>query len=108
MIDAAVELGADGLVVNVLGAGHAPPAMADALARAAAQIPVAIVCRPARAAMPFETYAFEGSERDLRATAAVAAPFFSAPAARMKLLVALSAGLTGELLSGLFAVDDAQ
>ncbi len=108
LVDASVEMGSDGLVACVLGAGHAPPAMADALTRAAERIPVVLVCRPARGAMLFRTYSFAGSERDLRATAAIAAPFLTAPAARMKLLAALCAGLAREEIRELFAGDDAR
>jgi len=107
MVEAALALGADGLVASVLGAGHAPPAMAAALADAAQRIPVVLVCRPLRGAMLYGSHAFEGSERDLRATAAIPAPFLTAPAARMKLLAALGAGLTLAAMRELFGGDDA-
>jgi L-asparaginase len=39
------------------------------------------------------TYGFEGSERDLRASGAIPAPFLSPVAARIALLCCLGAGL---------------
>jgi L-asparaginase len=60
---------------------------------AADRIPVLVTCRPERSSMLFETYGFEGSERDIRASGAVCAPFLSAVAARIALLACLGAGL---------------
>lgn len=57
--------------------------------------------------MLFGSHAFEGSERDLRATGAIPAPFLTAPAARMKLIAALGAGLTPAAMREQFAGDDA-
>jgi L-asparaginase len=84
---------ADGLVVIALGAGHLPPAVLHELRDAAEQVPVVITCRPDRSSMLFETYGFEGAERDLRAGGAVCAPFLSAAAARVALLCCLGAEL---------------
>ncbi len=83
---------ADGLVVVAFGAGHLTPGMLHALRGAAQRIPVVITVRPERGSMAQATYGFEGSERDLRASGAVCAPFLSAPAARMALLCCLGAG----------------
>src|SRR5206468_3792016 len=61
-IEALLDAGADGLVVVVLGAGHAPPAFLAAMTAAAARVPVVATVRPARGEMLHGTYGFEGSE----------------------------------------------
>ncbi|MBV9423751.1 MAG: asparaginase [Solirubrobacterales bacterium] len=99
---------ADGLVVVALGAGHLPPAVLHALGGAAERVPVVITCRPDRASMLFATYGFEGAERDVRATAAVCAPFLSAPAARIALLCCLGAGLDRAGIAAALAPWDAR
>jgi L-asparaginase len=84
---------ADGIVVTTFGAGHLTPGMLGALHEALARVPVVLTVRPERGSMLHATYGFEGSERDLRASGAICAPFLSAPAARIALLCCLGAGL---------------
>jgi L-asparaginase len=84
---------ADGLVVVGFGAGHLTPGMLGALRDSVARVPVVATVRPERGSMLHSTYGFDGSERDLRASGAVCAPFLSAAAARMALLCCLGAGL---------------
>jgi L-asparaginase len=84
---------ADGIVLVALGAGHLSPALLRELRIAATRIPVVVTCRPVRSSMLFDTYGFEGAERDLRSSGAVCAPFLSPPAARIVLLCCLSADL---------------
>jgi L-asparaginase len=98
LLRAAAET-ADGVVLVAFGAGHLSPGLLDELRAAVARIPVIVTCRPERSAMLLETYGFEGSESDVRATGAVCAPFLSAPAARIALLCCLGAGLDREQLS---------
>ena len=85
--------GRDGLVVVALGAGHLSPGALAELRAAAGRIPVVVTCRPDRSSMLFDTYGFDGAERDLRESGAVCAPFLSPQAARMALLCCLGAGL---------------
>ena len=89
---AAVRDGADAIVFVALGAGHVAPPVLEALRAAADALPVAITVRPARGALLHETYGFVGAERDLRATAALPAPWLSPQAARMVLLAGLGSG----------------
>jgi L-asparaginase len=84
---------ADGVVLVALGAGHVSPPVLAELRAAAERVPVLITCRPARPSMLIETYGFEGSEADLRASDAICVPFLAAPAARIALLCCLGAGL---------------
>ncbi len=98
---------ADGLVVVAFGAGHLTPGMLEALRDAARRLPVVVTVRPERGAMLRATYGFEGSERDLRASGAVCAPFLSAPAARIALLCCLGAGLDRDGVAAVLAPWDA-
>ncbi|HET8980865.1 MAG TPA: asparaginase [Solirubrobacteraceae bacterium] len=98
---------ADGLVVVAFGAGHVTPGMLHALRDAAQRIPVVLTCRPERGSMLHATYGFEGSERDLRATEAICAPFLSPVAARVVLLCCLGAGRDREATAAAFAPWDA-
>jgi L-asparaginase len=84
---------ADGVVLVALGAGHLSPALLEGLRAAVVRVPVVVTCRPTRPSMLFDTYGFNGAERDLRASGAVCAPFLSAAAARIALLCCLGAGV---------------
>lgn len=90
---------ADGVVLVAFGAGHLSPGLLGELRAAVDRVPVIVTCRPERSAMLVETYGFEGSESDVRATGAVCAPFLSAQAARIALLCCLGAGLDREQLA---------
>ncbi len=83
----------DGIVLVALGAGHLSPGGLRELRAAVEHVPVLITCRPDRASMLFDTYGFEGAERDLRETGAVCVPFLSPQAARIALLCCLGAEL---------------
>jgi L-asparaginase len=98
---------ADGLVVVAFGAGHLTPGMLHALREAVTQLPVVITVRPERGSMLHATYGFEGSERDVRASGAMCAPFLSAPAARIALLCCLGAGLDRDAIARALAAWDA-
>jgi L-asparaginase len=92
LLRAAAEA-ADGVVVEAFGAGHLTPGMLHALRDVVARVPVVITVAPERGSMMHATYGFEGSERDVRSSGAVCAPFLSARAARIALLCCLGAGL---------------
>jgi L-asparaginase len=89
---AALRDGADAIVFVALGAGHVAPPVLAALRDAAAAVPVALTVRPQRGVLLHETYGFEGAERDLRASGALAAAALSPQAARMVLLAGLGSG----------------
>jgi L-asparaginase len=98
---------ADGIVVVALGAGHLPARMLPALSEAVARLPVLVTCRVQRASMLFDTYGFEGAERDLRASGAVCVPFLSAAAARIALLCCVGSGLDRAAMNTALAPWDA-
>jgi L-asparaginase len=98
---------ADGIVVEAFGAGHLTPGMLHALRDAIARVPVVITVAPERGSMMHATYGFEGSERDVRASGAVCAPFLSARAARIALLCCLGSGLGRDGIAAALAPWDA-
>lgn len=103
----AAAQGADGVVVEAFGAGHVTPGMLRSLREAAPRMPVVITVAPERGSMLHATYGFEGSERDVRSSGAVCAPFLSARAARIALLCCLGAGVGREGLAAVLAPWDA-
>jgi L-asparaginase len=107
--DVLAELAAsrDGLVLVALGAGHLSRSAITELHTALQRIPVVVTCRPDRPSMLFDTYGFDGAERDLRESGAVCAPFLSPPAARMALLCCLGAGLNRDQMAHALAPWDA-
>ena len=98
---------ADGVVIEAFGAGHLTPGMLHALRDVVGRVPVVITVAPERGSMMHATYGFEGSERDVRASGAVCAPFLSARAARMALLCCLGAGLGRDGIAAALAPWDA-
>lgn len=107
--DVLAELAAsrDGIVLVALGAGHLPPGALAELRAAVQRIPVVVTCRPDRSSMLFDTYGFDGAERDLRESGAVCAPFLSPQAARIALLCCLGAGLDRDRIATALAPWDA-
>lgn len=97
----------DGIVLVALGAGHLSASAIGELRTALQQVPVVVTCRPDRPSMLFDTYGFDGSERDVRESGAVCAPFLSPQAARIALLCCLGAGLTRDEMAGALAPWDA-
>jgi L-asparaginase len=106
LLRAAAET-ADGVVVEALGAGHLTPGMLAELRVAVQRIPVVLTCRPERGSMLHATYGFEGSERDLRSSGAVCAPFLSPVAARMAMMCCLGAGHGRDAIAAALALWDA-
>ncbi|MGZ4171934.1 MAG: asparaginase, partial [Solirubrobacteraceae bacterium] len=89
------------------GAGHLTPGLLQAVRDAVALIPVVVTVAPERGSMMHATYGFEGSERDVRSSGAVCAPFLSARAARVALLCCLGAGLDRDAIASALAPWDA-
>jgi L-asparaginase len=98
---------ARGVVVEAFGAGHLTPGMLQALRDVVSHVPVVVTVAPERGSMMRATYGFEGSERDVRSSGAVCAPFLSARAARVALLCCLGAGLGRDAIAAALAPWDA-
>jgi L-asparaginase len=98
---------ADGLVVVLPGAGHAPPPFLAAVGRAAARMPVVVTVRPERGSLLRGTYGFDGAEADVRALPVACAAALAPAGARLKLAACLGAGLDRAGIAEAFAPDDA-
>jgi L-asparaginase len=90
LIDAAIDAGARGLVIEALGRGNVPPAAMPAIRRATtAAIPVVLVSRCPRGRV-YDSYGYEGGGRQLRQLGVIFSDFLSSQKARIKLALALS------------------
>lgn len=102
LIDAARESGARGVVVAALGRGNVPPALADGIARCVdAGVPVVIASRVPRGRVG-TTYGYPGGGQRLAGMGALFAGHRRPQQARIDLMLALGAGLTGDALRGVF------
>jgi L-asparaginase len=100
---AALKAGAAGIVIEAMGQGNVPPGVVNGISRAREMsIPVIVTTRcqsgPVR---PYYTY--EGAGRELEHLGCIFAPYLTGPKARIKLMVALAAGMEGEELKELWA-----
>jgi L-asparaginase len=93
LVDLVCGAGFDGLVVEAFGGGHVSDAVAPALARAAAIMPVVIASRTGAGETLQMSYAFAGSETDLTAAGMLFAGGLDAPKARLLLTFLLSTGV---------------
>lgn len=85
----------DGIVIEALGAGNLPPDALPALKQLINQgIPVVLVSRCFNG-IAEPVYAYEGGGVDLTQMGVMFVKELNAPKARLKLLIALNAGLTG-------------
>ncbi|MGC2856968.1 asparaginase [Novispirillum sp. DQ9] len=92
LVDAAVQSGCAGIVVQAMGGGHVGPDMADALAGAAARIPVVVAPRALGGPTLRASYGFVGGEVDLRRRGVIAAGWLSGVQARVALTLLLRGG----------------
>lgn len=88
----------DGLVVEALGAGNMPPkAAAEIEALTAKGVPIVLVSRCFNG-IAEPVYAYEGGGVRLQEAGVMFVKELNAPKARLKLLIALNAGLKGQAL----------
>jgi L-asparaginase len=80
----------DGLVVAVPGAGHVPPPVLSAIREIAGKLPVVVCPRPLRGRILTDTYAFVGSEQDLRRSGAMPAGVLDGAKARILLALCVA------------------
>ena len=89
LVDAAVSAGYRGIVVEAVGGGHAAPVVADALGRAAGEMPVVLCSRTGSGETLRGTYGFPGSETDLLSRGLIGSGFLDGPKARILLSLLL-------------------
>lgn len=106
LIDACVAAQAKGLVIEALGRGNVPRECVAGIERAIlAGIPVVVASRCLRGRV-FESYGYEGGNKQLRAMRAISAGFLNGQKARIKLALALGAASDSNELRRLFEGDD--
>jgi L-asparaginase len=89
LINAAIDAGAKGLVIEAMGRGNIPPACLDGICRALDnQIPVVLTSRCPRGRV-FDSYGYEGAGKQLRQLGVIFADFLNGQKARIKLALAL-------------------
>lgn len=90
LIDAALNAGARGLVIEALGRGNVPPESVSAIKRAiSARVPVVLVSRCPRGRI-YESYGYEGGGKQLLGLGVIFADFLNGQKARIKLALALN------------------
>ena len=88
----------DGLIIEAFGAGNLPRETAEKLTEMAkAGLPIALVSRCFNG-IAEPVYAYEGGGVKLHQAGVMFVKELNAPKARIKLLIALNAGLTGQEL----------
>jgi L-asparaginase len=91
LIEQAIVIGYEGIVLEAFGGGHVPAKTMDTLRRASEQVPVVFASRTGAGELYRTTYAFPGSERDLLSAGLLSAGSLDGNKARL-LLTLLIAG----------------
>jgi L-asparaginase len=94
-IDFAREQGARGIVVEGTGRGNVPPAALPAVRRAVESGVAVVIATRCPGGRILDTYAYEGSGRDLRRMGCLFAGMLNGPKARIRLMLALGAARDG-------------
>ena len=103
LLDAVANSPVDGVVVEGAGVGHVSLAVAEGIKRTiAAGKLVVLTSRCYESLVLEDSYAFVGSEKDLREAGAIPAPGLNGPKARIKLILALSWSRDGSRIRDLF------
>jgi L-asparaginase len=95
IFNAMLDTHPDGVVIEGFGAGHVAPQLLESVDRATAHgVPVVIASRSGDGPTLSRTYAVPGTEIDLQQRGAIMAGALSAPKVRLRLAVALAAGIS--------------
>lgn len=102
LLEAVLDLGYDGLVLEVLGQGNVPPTIVPALERLVAHIPVVIVSRCFNGIVQ-DVYGYEGGGRQLKDMGIIFSNGLNSQKARLRLLVELEAGSSQPVMEHSFS-----
>lgn len=94
MLDAAVQSGAKGVIIDGVGRGHVPPDWMPAVTRALEAGTVVLVCSATLHGPVHQSYAFPGSLHDLETAGAIGISGLPARKARLRLAVLLANNIT--------------
>jgi L-asparaginase len=90
LIDACIDAGGKGIVIEATGRGNVPPESVGGIKRAIdAGLPVIVVSRCVRGRV-YESYGYEGGGKHIHNLGAIFADFLTGPKARIKLALVLS------------------
>ncbi len=93
LLEAAVQAGARGLVIDGLGRGHVPPEWMPAVRAAIAAGVVVLVCSSTLHGPLYQTYDFTGSLHELETAGAIGVSNLTARKARLRLAILLGTGV---------------
>jgi L-asparaginase len=99
---AALKAGAKGIVIEAMGQGNVPPGVINGISRAREMNIAVIITSRCQAGPVRPYYAYEGAGRELEALGCIFAPYLTGPKARIKLMLAMAAGMEGDVLSGIW------
>lgn len=103
LAEAAADRGADGVVVEALGGGHAPAAAVERLGAVARRVPVVLTSTTRAGEALRSTYGSVGSERDLADRGLVNGGRLDARKARLLLTMLLRSGADRGRIAAVFA-----
>ncbi len=105
LIEASLQSGAVGIVIEALGRGNVPPAVIPGIQRwVEASRPVVVTSRSLRGRV-LDTYAYAGGGHELRAMGVIFGDHLTGQQARIEVMLGL--GVPGQTLEGLRAVIEA-
>lgn len=90
LLDASVQSGAQGVVIDGLGRGHVPPGWMPAVRRAIDAGVTVLICTSTLHGPVYQTYDFQGSLHELETAGAIGISGLTARKARLRLIALLS------------------
>ncbi|MBA9071254.1 L-asparaginase [Methylobacterium sp. RAS18] len=103
LLAALPDLGFAGVVIEGMGAGHVPEALAEIVSTLIARLPVVLASRTETGPVFSRTYGYPGGEIDLLGRGALSAGILSGVKARLMLQLLLRAGVDRAAYSAYFA-----
>lgn len=102
LLEALLDLGYQGLVIEAAGGGHVPRALVEPLQKLVPSMPVVLTSRTGAGELLRQTYGFPGSETDLLSRGLIPGGMLDGPKARILLALLLSTGARQATIMGAF------